>query len=563
MLVYMIDRPEDIRPRVALVHGYLLRGTGSNVYVCNLAKALCTEGIPVTLFSQDPDPNRLDFVSEVVRYRGDKPYLIAQKETPYPGACRAVKPDIGPILGVYVRDRYPGFTVREFPEMTSAELDRYLSGNVWALESEFSRVFPEVIISNHALMQPACVARARRGRGRHLVVLHGSALNFTVSGDPRMGEYALEGMRDADALAAPSEYSVRNLSAVLPQLGNRRVHPVPPGVDLDVFLPRLEFEKAERDDRRLPGRILGKLQESVRAHRGGRGWRVRDCVRRICKDARSAPELEDGIAGLEERYDPWVPDPDLVEKLASLLVGDEVILYFGKFLHTKGVRILLASLPLVVMRRPRARVVAIGFGEDRERIEAGIELLHLGRKDLFEEFFLRGDDTSYLDSLLLHLSDPPARDAYYRAVRGNMRERFLTTGILEQADLGSVAGFADLSVAPSVFPEAFGLVGAEALAAGVLPVLTAGSGFEEVSRVYRGEFSDLLGEEAKLEPLPRDGELPLRLASRVTDLLGAVTRSSKLRREIGGRARGLAERHFGWGRAARDLLEIASAVKKR
>ncbi|MFO7941258.1 MAG: glycosyltransferase family 4 protein [Bacillota bacterium] len=553
----MVEHCENDGFRVALVHGYLLRGTGSNVYVCNLAKALCAEGFPVTLFSQDPDPGRLDFVSQVVEYRGDKPHLISEKGTPYPGSCRAVKPDIGPILGVYVRDKYRGFIVREFAEMTSAQLDRYLRGNVSALESEFSEFPPRVIISNHSVMQPAYVARARHGRGRHLAILHGSALNFTVKGDSRITGYALEGLRDADVLAAPSEYSVRDLSSVLPQLGEVRVNAVPPGVDLEVFVPRPTLGERQRDARRIPGDILEGLRSSVRSRPGGRGGEVRERMRAICSGARSVRELEGNISELGEQYDSWAPDPELPETLASLTAGDEIILYFGKFLHTKGLRILLAALPLVMMRRPRARVVAVGFGEDRERIEAGIELLHLGRRDLFEEFFLSRDDTGYLDSLVRHLSDPELSRDYYRAARGSMRRHFLTTGILEQDELGSIAGFADISVAPSIFPEAFGLVGAEALAAGVLPVLTAGSGFEEVSRVFREEFSDLLGEEANLDPLPRDEDLPLELASRMAELLGSVTASSALRREIGERARTLAERHFSWRRAARDLLNVS------
>ena len=48
--------------RVLIFHGYLLSGTGSNVYNAALAEALVRAGHEVHLLCQDRDPLALDWV---------------------------------------------------------------------------------------------------------------------------------------------------------------------------------------------------------------------------------------------------------------------------------------------------------------------------------------------------------------------------------------------------------------------------------------------------------------------------------------------------------------------
>ena len=100
--------------KVLVFHGYLLRGTGSNVYNASLAAALAALGHEVHLVCQDREANEL---------------------AP-PGAVGSVtihNPDIGGLLPVYVRDTYEGFEVKTFAELTDAELDAYLDYNVTAI----------------------------------------------------------------------------------------------------------------------------------------------------------------------------------------------------------------------------------------------------------------------------------------------------------------------------------------------------------------------------------------------------------------------------------------------
>src|ERR671918_1638571 len=103
--------------KVLILHGYLLRGTGSNIYNASLARALARLGHEVHLLCQDRRAGELGWVDSVGG-RGR------------PGAVTVHLPDIGGLLPVYVADRYEGFEVKTFAELSHAELDRYLAANV-------------------------------------------------------------------------------------------------------------------------------------------------------------------------------------------------------------------------------------------------------------------------------------------------------------------------------------------------------------------------------------------------------------------------------------------------
>ena len=55
--------------RVLIFHGYLLRGTGSNVYNASLAPALARLGHQVDLLCQDWDADQLDWVNRFIGFR--------------------------------------------------------------------------------------------------------------------------------------------------------------------------------------------------------------------------------------------------------------------------------------------------------------------------------------------------------------------------------------------------------------------------------------------------------------------------------------------------------------
>src|SRR4249919_3791193 len=56
--------------RILIFHGYLLRGTGSNVYNASLAQALAGQGHEVHLLCQDRHAAELDWVDSVGDWDG-------------------------------------------------------------------------------------------------------------------------------------------------------------------------------------------------------------------------------------------------------------------------------------------------------------------------------------------------------------------------------------------------------------------------------------------------------------------------------------------------------------
>jgi len=198
--------------RVLLFHGYMLRGTGSNIYNVNLARALARLGHEVHLLCQDRE----------VEIEGVEIH----------------NPDIGGLLPVYVKDPYEGFEVKAFPELSEAELDFYIESNVAAVRAVAERTGGfDAALANHLVMGPAILARA--DIGPFAAKIHGSALEYTVKPNPRFLPYAYEGMKAAAGVLVGSGHTAESLWAALPDLPDLRekTRLGPPGVDVEEFQP--------------------------------------------------------------------------------------------------------------------------------------------------------------------------------------------------------------------------------------------------------------------------------------------------------------------------------------
>jgi glycosyltransferase involved in cell wall biosynthesis len=199
--------------RVLVFHGYMLRGTGSNIYNVNLARALARLGHEVHLLCQDRE----------VRIEG----------------VQIHNPDIGGLLPVYVKDPYEGFEVKTFPELSEAELDRYLEANVAAVREVAAAADGiDLALANHLVMGPAILARA--GVAPFAVKIHGSALEYTVKPHPRFLPYAREGVEAANGVLTGSGHTAASLWDALAELPDLRekTRLGPPGVDVDEFRPQ-------------------------------------------------------------------------------------------------------------------------------------------------------------------------------------------------------------------------------------------------------------------------------------------------------------------------------------
>jgi glycosyltransferase involved in cell wall biosynthesis len=408
--------------RILLWHGYLLSGTGSNIYTRALARAWSKTGHDVVVLSQEPHPARFDL-----------------------GGATVVHPDIGRVLPVFVLDRYEGLEPRYLQDLTDAELDRYVEANVAAIRAQLPA---DLVFANHVLPGGAVAARAGIP---YAVKAHGSELEYSLRGHPGLVQRGRAALEDAHAVFVGSAHIREVLEDVVGHVD--RVHEVPPGVDVDEFRP------------------AGRAQ----------------ALAALLEEARRDPP-NPGHAN--ER----LPDEGNAERLADFFAEDNpTVLYFGKLLRNKGVHVLLEAL-----RDVEARVLVVGFGDYRTELEA-------------------------------------------LAPRGS-----LFTGALEHRHLVHVLPLCDVAVVPSIFPEAFGMVAAEAAAAGCPPIVARHSGLAEVAAALEETYGP---ERAQLASF-RTGDAE-DLAAKLRALLDLPAEE---RRALGEAARQTAVARWSWESVAERLL---------
>jgi glycosyltransferase involved in cell wall biosynthesis len=188
------------------------------------------------------------------------------------------------------------------------------------------------------------------------------------------------------------------------------------------------------------------------------------------------------------------PDPGNAGRFAEFFAKDApTVLYFGKLIENKGVQVLFEAL-----RGLDARAVIVGFGDYRDSLES---------------------------------LAPPGT---------------LFTGALEHRHLVHLLSLVDVSVVPSIFPEAFGMVAAEAAAAGVPPVVADHSGLAEVAAGIAVEYPPALRHLTSFE----SGNAGM-LHDRLAELLAL---SADDRRALGLAARRAVEERWSWARVAERLL---------
>src|SRR3954454_22863559 len=196
--------------RVLIFHGYLLRGTGSNVYNTKLCEALRQAGHEVHLLCQDPDPASLPWVDAVGTWVDGELRVDVVRE---PVQATVYRPPIGRLLPVYVADRYEGFDAKPLPDCTDEEIATYVERNVAAVRDVAARVEPDAALANHLVMGPLILARAGVPCA---VKVHGSALEYVVKADPeRFLPAAREGLENARAVLVGSRHTAESLWAAL------------------------------------------------------------------------------------------------------------------------------------------------------------------------------------------------------------------------------------------------------------------------------------------------------------------------------------------------------------
>jgi glycosyltransferase involved in cell wall biosynthesis len=189
-----------------------------------------------------------------------------------------------------------------------------------------------------------------------------------------------------------------------------------------------------------------------------------------------------------------LPDEGNAERIAEFFAQPgRPVVYFGKLIYNKGVQLLLEALVGL-----DAKVVIVGFGDYRGELEA-------------------------LAS-----------------------ERTLFTGPLEHRHLAQLLPLCDVAIVPSIFPEAFGMVAAEAAAAGVPPLVARHSGLAEVAKGLEAVYPP---DRAALTSFTNGDVTDLR-----DKLAALLALPDQEREQLGEAARRAAVERWSWRSVAERLL---------
>ena len=189
-----------------------------------------------------------------------------------------------------------------------------------------------------------------------------------------------------------------------------------------------------------------------------------------------------------------LPDEGNAQKFAEFFARPEpTIVFFGKLIYNKGVQVLLEALVGL-----DAKAVIVGFGDYRSELEALAP------------------------------------------------ERTLFTGPLEHRHLAQLLPLCDVAVVPSIFPEAFGMVAAEAAAAGVPPLVARHSGLAEVAKGLEAAYPP---ERAPLTSFTNGDVAELR-----DKLAALLALSDEERKRLGEAARRAVVDRWSWTSVAERLL---------
>jgi len=198
----------------------------------------------------------------------------------------------------------------------------------------------------------------------------------------------------------------------------------------------------------------------------------------------------------------------------------------GKLIVSKGVDLLLAAWPLVRAKHPDAKLEVAGFGEYEvglRRLWAALERgdINDAREVAVAGWGIEGGEEKPLPILSAFLAElPPGYAEAAVAAAGSVE--FI--GRLEHDEVAELLPGAEALVMPSTFPEAFGMVAAEAAACGVLPVSAGHSGMLEVSRKLMealppevGRLTSFPAEEGAIEAIAERLNRWLRLSDSERD----------------------------------------------
>jgi glycosyltransferase involved in cell wall biosynthesis len=439
---------------IGILHGYHLDGSGSGVYVRNIAAEFCRMGVDVVLLCQEPEPERYDFLGEAYAYpETGEPETLFKRETRYRGKGIYIRSCLADgLLPVYVDGKFRGFeNVKTFPRMTDQELQNYIQGNVATLKEVVRRFSIETLFANHIIMMPyiAHLAKKELKHLRYFLIPHGSEIEYTIKKDDRYVALAEEALADSNGIISGSREMTSRMTRLFDNSRRfqKKIHQISVGVDVDFFSSPLKMTPESR-------------------------WKA------LNEEASRQQESEPGD----------IPSPNAVfpAELSRIdLSRGRTIVYFGSLILGKGVQDLVVFAPLLLREVPDLKIVISGSGKHKPFFQEMIRLLQAGEERKFFAAIDRIDPNTREKSAdpfrFLHgfFNSVPRSEYFSMCSSFPWSRRVVFPGYLKHPALRYLLCLSDLAAFPAIVKEAYPLALLEALSAGVFPIVSDSAGLQE------------------------------------------------------------------------------------
>ncbi len=449
---------------ICILHGWLLEGSGSNLWTRSIITALTRQGETVHLVCQENHPDKYEAVTEAYRHRlSGSIEQTLKREPQYRGKCILHQPEIGETLPVFVKDDYEEYDrVVPMIELPDDIIETYIRRNVDVVKRIVKEHGITAIHANHAVLMPVVAERVSDETGVPFTVMpHGSDIEYAVKKDERFKRYASSAMKRAShvfVIGDEMRSRVMTVFSDVPNIDSKLV-------DLHLGVDASQFEPVDRESR--PQNIAALERELVGKERG--------------------------------RNPDKLPDVDVEKKLQGIdWLNDRVLLFTGRIISMKGIQSIIAALPLIMEQTPGVRLVVVGHGPLREPMESFLAALQGGDRHILSEIphwedtdgSLKGV-TSFFDNIDL--------DHYFETARNNIRsDTAVFTGYLTHRELRFLFPCCDVGIFPSVVREAGPLVFLESLASGCFPLGTYFGGMAASIDAVSRNLPEEVGETMKL-----------------------------------------------------------------
>ena len=467
-----------IKKLIGILHGYLLEGSGSNIWTRSIVKSLCKNGEIVQLVCQENHPENYDFIAECHYYSDNSVSTTLKRNVPYPGKCIIHKPILGNTLPVYVWDKYEEFSnVVQMTDLPDSAIEEYLAINTKVVLKVVSDYGITALHANHAVLMSVVAQRVKEITQIPFTVMpHGSAIEYAVKKDKRFLNLANQAFESANKIFVVSEEMENRVASIFQSISDikEKMTRLNLGVSTDLFKPI-----APELRNNTIHELCKKLKNIPRGKNNSQSVYLQ-------KNLSSKLQYEefDEILSSVTNYANKRPDFDVEEKLERVdWNNDKIILFVGRLIASKGIQSIVFALPWIMRCHPETRLVIVGHGPLREIMESLLWALENNDKELVEKLISWGqftetnpDKTNHFEQVLSFYKQLEQRNelnSYFDiASKYISPDKIIFTGYLEHEELRYLFSCSDVAIFPSVVMEAGPLVFLESLASGCFPMGT-------------------------------------------------------------------------------------------